>query len=112
MSANSTATKAERTRGRDQAASGINPEALVRKTFEDIALIIGSAVTLHQLDDDLAWSVMKRLDRVRIQLFRDLRGASAADQRQPKSPDTPRLHAAVEEFLVRNRAGAGDGGCQ
>ena len=109
MSSNSTAKKVGKMQDRVRLASGISPEAVVRKAFEDIALIIGSAVTLHQLNDELAWSVMKRLDRVRIQLFRTLRGAPS-DQHAPDPSDTPQLHAAVEEFLVRNRAALGEGG--
>ena len=86
----------------------INPESLVRRALDDIALIIGSAAALHQLDDDLVWTVMKRLDRVRVQLLRDLGGLSSGGQRWSTVPKPPRVHAAVEEFLVRNRAGRGE----
>jgi hypothetical protein len=86
----------------------INPESLVRRAMDDIALIVGNAAALHQLDDDLVWAVMKRLDRVRVRLLRDLNGLSSGDQHWLTPPNPPRVHAAVEEFLMRNRAGMGE----
>ena len=92
----------------EQATARTNPESLVRRALDDIVLIVGGAATLHQLDDDLVWAVMKRLDRVRVRLLRDLRGIAPAGQRESDPLKPPRVHAAVEEFLVRNRAGAGE----
>ena len=49
-------------------------EPLVRAAMDDIALVVGGAAALHRLDDDLVWTLMKRLDRIRVRLLRDLRG--------------------------------------
>ena len=84
-----------------------NPESLVRGAMDDVALIVGGAAALHHLDNDLVWTVMKRLDRVRVRLLRDLRGLTQHEKVEPGPAKPPRLHAAVEEFLVRNRAGMG-----
>lgn len=83
-------------------------ENLVREAFNDIALVIGGVAVLHHLDDDLTWTLMKRLDRIRVRLLRDLKGTSRLDSFEPSAAKPPRVHAAVEEFLVRNRAGMGE----
>lgn len=105
---NSSATRTEGPETSRQDASGINPESLVRGALDDIALIVGGAAALHQLDDDLVWTVMKRLDRVRVRLLRDLKGLTSRGQPEPAPARPPRVHAAVEEFLVRNRSGMGE----
>ena len=105
MSTNLSATAIEKQPVQEPATSRSNPESLVRESLDDIALVIGSAAALHHIDDDLVWSVMKRLDRIRVRLLRDLKGLAPCDRFQPNPVKPPRLHAAVEEFLVRNRAG-------
>jgi hypothetical protein len=83
-------------------------ENLVREAFNDVALVIGGVAVLHHLDDDLTWTLMKRLDRIRVRLLRDLKGISRLETFEPSTANPPRVHAAVEEFLVRNRAGMGE----
>ena len=83
-------------------------ENLVREAFNDVALVIGGVAVLHHLDDDLTWTLMKRLDRIRVRLLRDLKGISRLDGTEPVAANPPRVHAAVEEFLVRNRGGMGE----
>ncbi len=83
-------------------------EELVREAFNDIALLIGGVAILHHLDDDLTWTLMKRLDRIRVRLLRDLKGISRRDDFEPIVAKPPRVHAAVDEFLVRNRSGIGE----
>ncbi|MDX1966584.1 MAG: hypothetical protein SFV23_05385 [Planctomycetaceae bacterium] len=93
-----------------QAPPGVksDTENLVREAFNDIALVIGGVAVLHHLDDDLTWTLMKRLDRIRVRLLRDLKGTSRRDDFEPAVAQPPRVHAAVDEFLVRNRAGMGE----
>lgn len=93
-----------------QAPPGVksDTENLVREAFNDIALVIGGVAVLHHLDDDLTWTLMKRLDRIRVRLLRDLKGTSRRDEFEPAVAQPPRVHAAVDEFLVRNRAGMGE----
>ena len=83
-------------------------EALVRAALDDIALIVGGAAALHQLEDDLVWTLTKRMDRIRVRLLRDLKGLAGRNEFEPKTTKPPRVHAAVEEFLIRNRAGMGE----
>ena len=83
-------------------------ENVVREAFNDIALVIGGVAVLHHLDDDLTWTLMKRLDRIRVRLLRDLKGISHRDDFERAVAPPPRVHAAVEEFLTRNRAGMGE----
>jgi hypothetical protein len=84
------------------------PDEQVRSAFDDIALVVGGVVVLHNLDDDLTWTLMKRLDRIRIRLLRDLRGQARRDEFDPSLAKPPRVHPAVDEFLARNRAGMGE----
>lgn len=85
-----------------------NLESLIRAALDDIALVFGGAAVLHQLDDDLVWTVMKRLDRIRVRLLRDLKGLAPRGEFEPTTAKPPRVHAAVEEFLIRNRAAMGE----
>jgi len=106
MSTNPSAAPIEKPTAENPAVPGA--EVLVRESLEDIALVIGGAAALHHIDDDLIWSVMKRLDRIRVRLLRDLKGLARRDEFQPNPVKSPRVHAAVEEFLSRNRAGMGE----
>ncbi len=86
----------------------LGPESLLREAFDDIALVGGGVAVIHHLDDDLIWTLMKRLDRIRVRLLRDLKGLSPRGDFEPSLPKAPRVHAAVEEFLLRNQTRAGE----
>jgi hypothetical protein len=88
------------------AERGANPEHLVRAAMDDVAVIVGSAVAIQALDTDQVWSIINRLDRIRIRLLRDIKGSTPADGSTAITPVPPRLHTAVEDFIARNRAGA------
>ena len=103
-----TATKTNSTHNSEPARTEDHQEKKVRSAFDDVALLIGSAAVIHHLDDDLTWTLMKRLDRIRVRLLRDLREDSLRDDFEPSVAQPPRVHAAVEEFLVRNRQGMGE----
>ena len=83
-------------------------EALIRDAFDDIALLVGSIAAIHSLDDDILWSLMKRLDRIRVRLLRNLEGGSGREDFEPTSMRPPRTHPAVDEFLARNRNRMGE----
>ena len=108
MSSLPTATKtaADHKQKPGRASPGI--EKLVREAFSDVALLIGAVAAIHQVEDDLVWTVVRRLDRIRIGLLRDLKGVSRPEDFDPQPIPTPRVHAAVDEFLARNLAGAGE----
>jgi hypothetical protein len=74
--------------------------------MDDVAVIVGSAVAIQALDTDQVWSVINRLDRIRIRLLREIKGSPPPDRSTANTPAPPRLHNAVEEFIARNRAGA------
>ena len=103
-----TATKTNSTDNPEPARTEDHQEKKVRSAFDDVALLIGGAAVIHHLDDDLTWTLMKRLDRIRVRLLRDLKGDSHRDDFEPSVAQPPRVHAAVEEFLVRNRQGMGE----
>ena len=103
-SATKTATNQNPT---EPARTRTGTEGTVRDAFDDVALLIGGVAVIYHLDDDLTWMLMKRLDRIRVRLLRDLK-YSRRDDLEPSVAQPPRVHAAVEEFLVRNRAGMGE----
>jgi hypothetical protein len=70
MRTNTSAAPNEKRAAQKPVASRANPESLVRESLDDIALVIGGAAALHHIDDNLVWSVMKRLDRIRIRLLK------------------------------------------
>lgn len=84
-----------------------NVERIVRAALDDVAIVIGSAAALHHLDDDLVWTVMKRLDRIRVRSLRELKGLAPRED-EPGWARPQRIHAAVDAFLVRNRDGIGE----
>ena len=69
---------------RDTAVSPVpiaaNHELLVRDAFDDIALLVGGVAAIHNLDDDLLWTLMKRLDRIRVKLLRNLLGGAEQEE--------------------------------
>ena len=56
----------------------------------------------------MLWSLMKRLDRIRVKLLRNLQGDAAREDFEPASMRPPRTHPAVDEFLARNRGRMGE----
>jgi hypothetical protein len=107
MSTNPSATPAEKP-GAPRQPETSNPESLVREALDDIVLVIGGTAAIHGLDDDLIWSVMKRLDRIRVRLLRRLKGLAPRDELELNPTKLPRVHPAVEEFLVRNCMAVGE----
>jgi hypothetical protein len=79
-------------------------EAIVRDAFEDVALLIGGATTLHHLDDDVVRTLIRRLDRVRSRALDRLGQGRVQATSVPLSARPYRLHPAVEGFLRRNVA--------
>ena len=108
MSTDASATQIKKAETPDPIDSVPPTESLVRAALDDIALLVGGAAALHQLEDDLVWTLTKRMDRIRVRLLRDLKGLGHRDELEPKTTKPPRVHAAVEEFLIRNRAGMGE----
>ena len=77
---------------------------LLREAFDDIALVIGGAAVVHWIDADLTWTLLARIDRFRVRLLQELKGLLGKDLFEPRSAWPPRVHPAVEAFLMRNRA--------
>ena len=85
-----------------------NPEGLFREAFDDIAILIGSAAASYRLEDDLLWTIVNRLDRIRVRVLRDLKGHARGSAVNTASTKLPRVHPAVDEFLLRNRERMGE----
>jgi hypothetical protein len=93
--------------------SSSNPiESIIQDAFEDVALLIGGAASLHQLEDPLVRILIRRLDHVRSRALARvaLTGSSATPASKPGKPW--RLHPAIEGFLLRNRDGHDAGGME
>jgi hypothetical protein len=84
------------------------PESLVREAFDDIAILIGGAAASYHLADDLLWTTMTRLDRIRVRVLRDLKGHCRGGEANTSSGKLPRVHPAIDEFLLRNRERMGE----
>jgi hypothetical protein len=81
---------------------------LLREAFDDIALVIGGAAVLNRIDDGLTWTLLARIDRIRVRLLQELKGLPTQDLFEPRSARPPRVHAAVEAFLTKSRAEVGE----
>lgn len=83
-------------------------DGLIRDCFDDTALLMGSIASISSLDDDILWTVMKRLDRIRVRLLRNLSELGGREDFESMVVRPPRTHPAVDEFLAHNRAGTGE----
>jgi hypothetical protein len=72
-----------------------------------MALLIGAAAALHRLDDTLVWTLLQRLDRVRVRAFDRLLGVDKRAVPPARRSDPRSVHPAVEMFLLRNQTSAG-----
>jgi hypothetical protein len=85
-----------------------NPEDLVREAFDDVAILIGGAAASYHLEDALLWTMMTRLDRIRVRVLCDLKGQLRGGEVKSPSAKLPRVHPAIDEFLLRNRERMGE----
>jgi len=104
MSSTPSATHPGKTQPARRQQSPKDATALLREAFDDIALVIGGAAVLHRIDDDLTWTLLARIDRIRMRLLEELKGLQAKDLFEPRNAWPPRGHPAVDAFLTRNRA--------
>jgi hypothetical protein len=78
-------------------------KAIVQDAFEDVALLISGAAVLHQLDDRLIRTLVRRLGRVRTRALSRLARTGHQTSDRPSPAPACRLHPAVEVFLRTNR---------
>lgn len=104
MSSTPSATHPGKTQPVRRQQSPKDATALLREAFDDIALVIGGAAVLHRIDDDLTWTLLARIDRIRVRLLEELKGLPAKELFEPRNAWPPRVHPAVDAFLTRNRA--------
>jgi hypothetical protein len=77
-----------------------NPiESIIQDAFEDVALLIGGAASLHQLEDPLVRILIRRLDHVRSRALARLARTDSSATRASKSGKPCPLHPAVELYL-------------
>jgi hypothetical protein len=89
--------------------SSSNPiESIIQDAFEDVALLIGGVASLHQLDDQLVRTLIRRLDHVRSRALARLAQTDNHASQASKPAKPYRLHPAIEGFL--RRAVGGDPG--
>jgi len=77
---------------------------LITDLFEEVALVIGGLVAVHEIEDDLVWRLVKNLDVIRGKVLRRLEDKELADEGSPP-PRRPSLkpHPAIEDFLLTLR---------
>ncbi len=78
---------------------------LVRDAFDDIASVVFGIAVLHRLDYETASSLLRRLDRIKVRLLRDLKAQACREDFDPSVTQLRRGHPAVDELFARNRAG-------
>ena len=79
----------------------------VKEVFDDVALLFGSVAVARRLPDELIKALISRLGRVRLRTLRRLSDDRVHGDRQTKA-EPPRLHPAVESFLIRNGPGGAE----
>jgi hypothetical protein len=76
-------------------------DSIIQDAFEDVALLIGGAASLHQLDDQLIRILIRRLEHVRSRALTRLAQTDASANRRLKPGKPYHLHPAIEDFLLR-----------
>jgi hypothetical protein len=83
-----------------------NPiESILRDAFEDVALLVGGAASLHQLEDQLVRTLIRRLDHIRSRALDRLARTTYRATRTSRPGRPCPLHPAIEGFLLRNTDG-------
>jgi hypothetical protein len=82
---------------------------LFRETFDDVALLIGAAATVHRLDDAAVWMLLRRLERVRSRALARLLPVADRSGCESSLGLPACSHPAVEQFLRRSRANCSTG---
>jgi hypothetical protein len=77
-------------------------ESIMQDAFEDVALLIGGAASLHQLEDQLVRILIRRLDHVRSRALARLALTNHRANRASMPGKPCPLHPAIEGFLLRN----------
>ena len=75
----------------------------VNDLCEEMALAIGGMAAVHDLDDELVWSLINRLEMTRSKILHRLSNRDSADQDQPGMGSVFRPHPAIEDFLLKLR---------
>lgn len=75
---------------------------IIRDLFEEEGLVIGGIVSVHEVEDDVVWQLMKSLDVVRRKVLSRLDDSDGEDEPETKNPNL-QPHPAIEEFLRRVR---------
>jgi hypothetical protein len=83
-------------------------EAIVQDAFEDVALLIGTVAAIHGFEDGIVWTLLRRLDRVRLRTLDRLPQADTSMKGDKECPPPNLSHPALEEFLIRSRVGRRD----
>jgi hypothetical protein len=84
-------------------------ESIMQDAFEDVALLIGGAASLHQLEDQLVRILIRRLDHVRSRALARLALTNHRANRASMPGKPCPLHPAIEGFLLRNLDGCDHG---
>jgi hypothetical protein len=77
-------------------------EEILQDALEDVALLIGAAAAAHHLADDLVWTLLRRLSRLRDRALSRVRRGNRSGGSRGAAGHPHRSHPAVEEFLLRN----------
>lgn len=70
--------------------------------FREEALLIGSLVATHDIDDEIVWALCRNLDQIRLRFQRKL-GRANRRRENPRNSLNAKPHPAVLELLRRLR---------
>jgi hypothetical protein len=88
-------------------------ESIFRDAFEDVALLISGAASLHRLEDRVVRTLIRRLEGVRSRALGRLARADGCCTPAPVAHAPQPLHPVIERFLRRDHSGrASEGGAE
>ena len=77
---------------------------LILDLFEEEALVIGGVVSVHKVEDDVIWRLVKNLDVIRGKILRRLEDNELpSDAAVPPRRPNLKPHPAIEDFLLSLR---------
>lgn len=70
---------------------------IIDRIFKETALMIGSLVSIQEVNDEFVWRMMKNLQHLREQTIK--RFEQETQSKSDANPPEPTLHPAIQHFL-------------
>ena len=74
---------------------------LIKKVFEEQALVLGGVFSIHEVADEIIWKIIKSFDVIYEKTVAEILQVEPETQELPRRKTDP--HPAIEHFLSKLR---------